>query len=101
MQYWRGFMNWPLDRDWKCPTCGERVLIWGFIHAQCRCDVCHTEFHMRDLETNDVVNIPILMLKKEYQEPAKLGYEHLKKPISEFSDDDWDYAFELVKGVKE
>jgi len=94
MQYWRGLMDWPVDRDWKCPTCGESrgILIWGFIHAQCRCDNCHTEFYMRD-ENGERVETPICQLREEYKEPAKFAFEYFKKPISKLDDDEWDYAF--------
>jgi hypothetical protein len=54
---------------------------------------------MKD-EKGKLVDIPVCQLKEEYKEPARLGYQHFKKPISKFSDGDWDYAFELVKGQK-
>jgi len=94
MEYWHGYMNAPLNKDWICPICSNRVLVWGFINGQCRCDICHTEFMMRD--GTKVVDIPIWLIKDVYKEPAKAGYQYFKKPISEFSDEEWDYAFSLV-----
>lgn len=95
---WRGTMNWPLSKDWECPTCGYDHLIWGFTNGLCRCARCHTEYFMKD-KKNKTVNIPICQLKEKYKEPARLGYKHFRKPISQFSDADWDYAFELVKEI--
>jgi len=96
MDYWRGNMNWSLSNDWKCQTCDQQVLVWGLIHAHCRCIMCHTEYHMRDDE-NKVVNVPICMLKEEYKLPARLGWKHYHTPISHWTDEMWDNAFELVK----
>lgn len=96
MNYWRGFMDWPIDRDWVCETCGEYAgLIWGIVHARCRCDRCHTEYQMRD-EQGDIVTKPISQLKPEYKEAAKRGWEKFKKPIDEFTDDEWE---SLKQGV--
>jgi hypothetical protein len=92
MEYWRGWMNWPLAKNWTCPTCGNCILVWGFIHAQCRCDTCHTQFMMRD-ENKKIVTVPICLLKEEYKEPAKAAFEYFKKPIDKLYDDEWDFAF--------
>ena len=104
MEYWRGFMSWPIDRNWKCPTCGagRNMLIWGMIHAQCRCDKCHTEFYMRDFETKEILTTPFCMLREEYKEPARFAFKHYEKPISRLSDGEWDYAFsQCMKGEDE
>lgn len=94
--YWQGFMNWPLDENWKCEICGSRRLTWGLVHAQCRCDVCHTQYRMREKE-GKVVTIPICQLKPEYCIPAKLGWSKLKKPVDELSDSEWDSLLEEAK----
>ena len=96
MNYWSGAMNWPVDAEWKCVTCGYDAswLIWGLQHAHCRCNHCHTEYFMRDDGGNVVIN-PICLLKEEYKAPAKAGFEHFKTRISEFDDDAWDQAFAL------
>ena len=92
MNYWEGYMNWPLDVDWKCKICDKNQgLEWGLIHAQCRCDVCHTQYRMRD-EKDNVVSLPICQLKPEYFEAAKEGFAILQKPIDEFTDEDWKEA---------
>jgi len=97
MDYWSGVMNWQLAMGWKCQTCGERWdLIWGFAHAECRCNNCHTEYYMRDAE-NKITDTPVCMLKEEYKAPAKAGWEKWHRPISEWSDDDWDSAFAMTK----
>lgn len=90
MNYWEGYMDWPLADDWKCETCGENgPLEWGFVHAQCRCMNCHTEYKMRDKDQN-VVNTPICQLKDEYKIPSRLLWDKLHIPLELFSDDDWD-----------
>lgn len=90
MDYWRGFMNWPLDKDWVCETCNEYGgLTWGFVHATCRCNNCHTQYSMRD-ENGDIIDFPISLLKDEYKTPAKEGYKKYQRPISEFTKDEWD-----------
>lgn len=87
MEYWEGVMNWPLDENWKCPTCGQRGLQWGLVHAQCRCVVCHTQFTMReDDEKRTITTTPICELKDEYKEPLKLAYQKYQIPIDDMTD---------------
>lgn len=91
MDYWQGFMNWPLSKDWKCETCDTRsVLIWGLQHGTCRCDQCHTQYRMRDNE-NSVVDFPICQLKDEWKVAAKTGWEILQKPLTQFTQEEWEY----------
>lgn len=90
MNYWEGFMNWPLNPDWKCQTCGEHAgLTWGMVHAECRCNACHTQYYMRD-ENKQMVDMPVCMLKDEYKEPAKQLWGKLHTHMSEWTDEDWD-----------
>ena len=95
MDYWTGMMNWPLRSDWKCQTCGASAgtqgLTWGLIHAECRCNQCHTNYYMRD-ENGNVTNVPICMLKEEYKAPARAGWNKWHTPISEWDDAAWDEA---------
>ena len=95
MEYWRGDMNWEVVDGWVCETCGKDStwLIWGLRHAECRCTNCHTQYMMRDEDTK-IVNVPISQLKEEYKISARIGYEMYHKPFSEWSDDEWDKAFE-------
>ena len=93
MDYWRGYMNWPLDPNWKCEICGSRELTWGLPHATCRCDVCHTQYRMRN-EDDEVVSIPICQLRSEYKKSVKNAWDKLGIPIDEFSDQQ---CFELLK----
>lgn len=90
MNYWQGFMNWGLQPNWTCETCGEYAgLTWGMVHAQCRCNKCHTEYRMRN-KKDEIVTQPISQLKDEYKEPAKNGWQKYGKPIDEFTDNEWD-----------
>lgn len=88
MNYWSGYMNWPLMEGWFCEVCNHRGLTWGFVHGICRCDNCHTEYHMRPDGT--VINIPFCMLKDDYREAAKVGWEKFRSPITSWDDDKWD-----------
>ena len=92
MDYWRGCMNWPVVKGWTCNTCGSNAgyLVWGIVHGVCRCDTCHTQYKMRNLETGDITDTPIILLKPEYVIPAKAAWETYRKPISELTDTEWD-----------
>ncbi len=92
MEYWRGIMDWPIEKDWKCETCNRNVgLGWGLIHAQCRCNGCHTQYYMRDGdEKRTVLTRPLCMLKDEYREPMKRAYEKYQVFINELTDDQID-----------
>ena len=92
MEYWRGQMDWPLERAWKCETCGENHgLEWGLVHAQCRCNKCHTQYYMRaDDEERTILTNPKCMLKDEYKEPARQAFMAYNIPIDELSDVQWD-----------
>jgi len=90
MEYWEGYMNWPLKEGWKCETCGSSgPLQWGLVNGQCRCEQCQTQYHMRD-EKNEVTDTPICQLKEECKQPAKALWEKLKTPMEEWEDSDWD-----------
>ena len=95
MDYWRCMMNWPLDSDWKCEVCGQHSpLTWGLTHGHCRCDVCHTQYNMRI--GHDILTRPRCALKPEYLLPAQHGWRKFFIPISEWTDEMWDEAFEEV-----
>jgi hypothetical protein len=101
MQYWKGYMNWPIDKNWNCETCdGGRYLIWGMPHAVCRCKHCHTQYAMRDFSQEDdpVVTVPISRLREEYKQPARLGWQIHRVPITEWDDNMWDEAFTVTEG---
>lgn len=91
MEYWKGVMNWPIDPNWECETCGRSPniimggLTWGFVNGVCRCNHCHTEYSMRDGDT--ILTTPVSRLKPEYKEPMKLGYAKYKLPIAELTDE--------------
>lgn len=96
MEYWEGYMNWPLIDGWKCQTCGTNAgLTWGFVHAECRCNKCHTGYYMR--ADGKVTDTPVCLLKSEYREPARIGYDIYNIPISEWTDAEWDRAIEAAK----
>ena len=89
MEYWEGYMDWPLDKDWICEICGNRsVLIWGLTHAVCRCSECHMQYTMRNDE-DEVVSTPICMIKEDYRTAAIEGHKKLKIPLSEFTKEQW------------
>ncbi len=95
MNCWQGVMNWPISADWVCETCGKRVgLTWGFVHSECRCNACHTQYKMRD-ENRKIISVPISLLKEEYKEPAKRGWELYNVPISELSKVMWEVLLKL------
>lgn len=94
MSWWEGRMNWPLNKDWKCEICGEHTdLEWGMLHARCRCSQCHVQYHMKDKEDN-IVSIPICMIKDEYRKPTQYGWSKFHRPIDTFTDTEWD---ELIR----
>ena len=98
MNYWRGYMDWPIVKGWACSTCGSTGgLIWGIVHGVCRCDQCHTQYKMRNLETGEITDTPALLLKPEYITPAKIAWNTYHKPISELADDEWDKCFEKAE----
>ena len=103
MKAWYGVMDWPLDANWKCEICGEVNLLWGLCHGTCRCEVCHTQYRMKDEEYR-VVKVPICQLKEEYYEPAKILYQKFKTPMTQWTDEQWDEAIKekqiLSKEVK-
>jgi len=93
MDYWHGVMNWPINPNWVCEICGGfHGMTWGLVHAECRCNNCHTQYMMRDGQ--DIVIYPICLLKPEYRQPAKLGFEMYQRPFDEWTDDEWDEAIE-------
>ena len=101
MEYFEGIMNWPLNPDWVCETCGSKQgnlgLTWGLIHSQCRCNTCHTIYWMRN-DKQEIVDIPINGFKDEYKLPAKIGWKLFNHtPTSEWLDDMWDKAIEESK----
>ena len=105
MNQWHGYMNWPLTPNWRCEICGGRWLIWGFTHARCRCDTCHTEYHMRDKD-GLIVNKPICWLKPEYMEPVRFLWKRTETPIDEMKMKELDALvaenhFKIVKDDKE
>lgn len=92
MNYWEGFMNWPVKDGWLCETCGEYSgLEWGLRHAECRCNTCHTQYYMRDLNDDQIIlTTPHCELKDEYKEPAKKAWNKYHIPVDELSDEQWD-----------
>lgn len=100
MNYWYGIMDWPIDGNWKCETCNEwSGLTWGIVHAECRCDKCHSIYTMRDnsKEERPLVTTPISRLKKEYQNAAPYAWEHYQIPLDDMTDTHWNYAFEAIE----
>ena len=82
-------MNWPLGKDWVCETCsGQHGLTWGQVHAQCRCNLCHTQYTMRDSdEERTILTTPRCMIKDEYKEPVKQAWQKLSIPVDELTEE--------------
>ena len=90
MNFWEGAMGWPLKVDWCCEICGQyEGLTWGMVHGTCRCDMCHTQYRMRN-KGGHVVTTPICDMKSEYYIPAKKLWDKLKVPLDEIPDSEWD-----------
>lgn len=89
MNYWQGYMNWPITKGWRCETCGRSsMLIWGMVHGVCRCDNCHTQYGMRDAE-GDRVLTPISRLKEAFREPARIAWETSESPVDTLTIEQW------------
>ena len=89
MEYWQGYMKWPIEDNWACETCGENVgLEWGMVHAQCRCNNCHTQYTMRaDDEQRTILTTPKCRLKDEYKLPFKQAWEKHHTLVDELTDE--------------
>ena len=106
--YWKGMMNWPIEVDAICATCGTEfvsraapglvfsvALTWGLVHGECRCNVCHTPYSMRPSEA--IVTTPWLLIKEEYRAAAHKLWETHHTPIDEWTNDQWNEAKESTK----
>ena len=111
MTAWRGMMDWPMDTNSICRTCGTRFrehglvglvlgtkLTWGFIHGVCRCSVCHTQYTMRDPHGRHVA-VPICRLKEEYKAPAKVGWALLGTPVDTWTEQQWKEARDATGSI--
>lgn len=106
MNAWYGAMNWPIDADWKCETCGYETtnidgigpifgtLTWGLANGVCRCNRCYTQYTMR--YDNDVHTTPRCLLKPRYKDAAKALWGKYQIPIDEFTASDWDGALSAL-----
>lgn len=90
MDYWKGFMDWPLAPDWACEFCGEQAgLTWGMPHGMCRCNNCHAVYRMYD-EDGKRTAVPQDAMKSEYSAAFRLIWAELQIPASDVSDKVWD-----------
>ena len=94
MEYWRGYMDWPIDPEWYCEICGDNVLIWGLVHGVCRCRSCHVQYDMGNAK--EPRTTPLCMLKEDYREPYLWTWDRMQKPVDELTDEQWDMAFDAV-----
>ena len=101
MEYWKGAMNWPVKDGWKCETCETTNphMTWGLVHGQCRCNVCHTPYVMKN-SNDDTVTEPISDIKEESKGLVMAMYERFKEPIDEIPDDDWETIKEDLRRIK-
>ena len=86
--YWRGTMNWPLDKGWTCPICGHDWLIWGFQTGLCRCEKCHVEYSMID-KGRKTVRIPICLYDERTILWCAAYWRAIQTPLDEWTDQDW------------
>lgn len=91
MEYWHGEMWWTLSLDWACIVCGHRGLTWGMVHAECRCNLCHARYFMRNGDKK-IVTVPVPLLKEGFRDPARTLWEKYRKPIDELTDAQWEGA---------
>jgi predicted ATP-dependent serine protease len=96
MNYWEGYMSWPLKEGWICETCGNRDLEWGLINGQCRCTYCHTEYMMR--EDTTILDIPKSLLKEEYKIPLKKIWEKYQVEVDRVTDEQYDEFMPVIGG---
>lgn len=91
MEYWQGQMDWPLDLDWRCEICESNSgLEWGLVHAECRCNACHSPYWMRDYSKTDkpVVTRPISGIKEEYKGAVRQVINCSPKKFGDLTDTD-------------
>ena len=102
MKYWRGVMWLDIDDGWQCDVCdnnnGDASLTWGFVHAQCRCDHCHTQYRMLD-ENGKAVTKPICQLKPEFREPLRDEWKKRHVPWDEWPDGEFQTFADEVLAV--
>jgi len=90
-------MNWEIDKGWVCETCGKNEgLEWGLVNGECRCNVCHAQYMMRDGEV--IRTIPRSTLKDEYKGPIKNAYNKYRIPWDEITDEMLDEFMPLKVG---
>jgi hypothetical protein len=91
MNYWSGYMNWPLDEDWRCEICGGYYgLTWGMVHAECRCNNCHALYSMRaNDEQRTVLTKPRLILRAEFIQPAKEAWAKTCRVLEKITKEEW------------
>jgi len=101
LEYWNGWMNWPVRLGWTCQTCGKDHgwLEWGIVHGTCRCGNCHTQYDMGTARQKKLE--PQCRLKSEYKAPAKWAWEQWQIPVDELSDTKWKEAFAAVGPLPE
>jgi hypothetical protein len=97
MSQWYGLMNQLLPEDWVCQTCGTPGIraagwciagfTWGFVHGMFRCDQCHTKYTWRS--GKEILTRPACLLKEDYLEPAREGWQRFRKPMSEWTEEMW------------
>jgi len=99
MNEWYGTMDWPIEPDWVCETCGNGSggLVWGLTHGTCRCDMCHTPYRMRKGET--ILTRPSNQIKEIYRLPVRLTWASYKLPIDQLSDEQWEEFLDKQKEV--
>jgi len=89
MEYWKGKMDWQLEPSWKCETCGKSVgLTWGLVNGECRCNLCHTPYYMKDKDGN-ITSVPKNDIIAKYRDEVKALYEKYQRPIEEIPEEEY------------
>lgn len=90
MSYWRGTVNRPIVKGWKCKICDEDSswLVWGLFNGECRCERCHHVYTMR--QNNDILTTPLSLLREDYEKAAYFGWQERHTPMDHWTEEFWD-----------
>jgi hypothetical protein len=82
-------MNWPIQSDWTCETCGAgpRMLSWGLAHGDCYCYQCGHPYTMK--QDGRAITRPISELRDELVEAAKNAWNDKKWRMDRLTEKEW------------
>lgn len=86
-------MNWPVDRNWTCETCGSSAwwLRWGLVHGHCFCLQCgHPYSLLKNVEGGwRRTTTPRSVLRDEFVEPAKKAWDERQLRMDRLTQAEW------------